>query len=122
MFEVSVREHFDAAHFLRGYGAKCEGLHGHRYEVIVTVRALEVNDIGIACDFADVKGHMRDMLARFDHTCLNEVSPFDKMNPSAENIATTICEELQDRGLAICKVQVFESPDSCVTYVPRNLP
>ena len=122
MFEVSVREHFDAAHFLRGYGGKCEGLHGHRYEVIVTVRALEVNDIGIAYDFADLKGHVRAILARFDHTCLNEVSPFDKINPSAENIATTICEELQDRGLAACKVQVFESPDSSVTYVPRNLP
>ncbi len=40
MYEVSVREHFDAAHYLmRGYRGRCENLHGHRFQVMVTVRA-----------------------------------------------------------------------------------
>lgn len=122
MFEVSVREHFDAAHYLRGYKGKCENLHGHRYEVVVTLRELEVDEIGLAYDFGELRHHVREVLGRFDHACLNEVVPFDKVNPSSENIASTICEELQERGLMVVRVQVFESPDSFVTYVPQNLP
>ncbi|MFW6125822.1 MAG: 6-carboxytetrahydropterin synthase QueD [Chloroflexota bacterium] len=122
MFEVSVREHFDAAHFLRDYGGKCENLHGHRYEVIATVRALEVDEIGLAFDFGELRRHVREVLSCFDHACLNEVSPFDRVNPSSENIATTICRELQERGLPMVQVQVFESPDSFVTYTPPKLP
>ncbi len=121
MYEVSVREHFDAAHFLRGYRGKCENLHGHRYEVIVTVRVQDLDDIGLAYDFIELRGHLREILAPFDHVCLNDISPFEKINPSSENIAATICEELQRRELSVFSVQVYESPDSSVTYVPGNL-
>ncbi|MDY6917097.1 MAG: 6-carboxytetrahydropterin synthase QueD [Chloroflexota bacterium] len=122
MFEVSVREHFDAAHYLRGYQGKCENVHGHRYEVVVTVRAERLDDIGLACDFTVIKGHLREILARFDHVCLNDVSPFDATNPSSENIAITICEELKRRGLHISSVRVYESPDTYVTYTPDTTP
>lgn len=118
MFEVSVREHFDAAHYLRGYGGKCEKLHGHRFQVMATVRAQHADEIGLAYDFVALRGHLREVLERFDHVCLNDISPFDRINPSSENIATTIYEELQKRGLTISAVQVCESPDSCVTYIP----
>jgi 6-pyruvoyltetrahydropterin/6-carboxytetrahydropterin synthase len=103
MYEVSVREHFDAAHALRGYKGKCENLHGHRFEVEVTLRTEGLDDIGLAYDFTDLKKHLRDLLARLDHTSLNDVPPFDRINPSSENIAATIYGELQQR--------------TCVTYV-----
>ena len=118
MFVIEVREHFDAAHALRGYQGKCENLHGHRFEVVVTLRATELDEIGLAYDFTELKRHLREILARFDHTCLNDMSPFDKVNPSSENIATTIYEEFQKRELLIFSVQVCESADSCVTYLP----
>ena len=118
MYEISVREHFDAAHALRGYRGKCENLHGHRFEVVVTLRATELDEIGLAYDFTELKRHLREILARFDHTYLNDVPPFDKVNPSSENIATTIYEEFQKRELLIFSVQVCESADSCVTYLP----
>jgi len=73
MYEVSVREHFDAAHFLRGYQGKCENLHGHRYEVIVTVRVQDLDDIWLAYDFTVIKGHLREVLEPFDHVCLNDI-------------------------------------------------
>ncbi len=120
MYEVSVREHFDAAHYLRGYEGKCENLHGHRFEVMVTVRVQDVDEIGIAYDFVALRGHLVEILARFDHVCLNEIPPFDKVNPSSENIAVTIYGELQKRALPIAHVQVCESTDSCVTYIPGN--
>ena len=118
MYEISVREHFDAAHALRGYRGKCENLHGHRFEVVVTLRATELDEIGLAYDFTELKRHLREILARFDHTYLNDVPPFDKVNPSSENVATTIYEEFQKRELLVFSVQVCESADSCVTYIP----
>jgi 6-pyruvoyltetrahydropterin/6-carboxytetrahydropterin synthase len=120
MYEVSVRQHFDAAHYLRGYGGRCEELHGHRFEVVVSVRTQVLNDIGIALDFTQLKGSLNEILARFDHVCLNDITPFDTINPSSENIATTVYNELAGklRGVDISRVEVWESPESWVTYVP----
>jgi len=120
MYEISVREHFDAAHALRGYRGKCENLHGHRYEVVVNLHYGELDDIGLACDFAVIRKHLREALAAFDHTSLNDVAPFDRINPSAENIAATIYEELRNRGLPIFSAKVYESPDTWVTYRPKG--
>ena len=122
MYQVSVEQHFDAAHFLQGYQGKCEAVHGHRFRVVVRVVASEVNDIGIAYDFVVLKRHLGDILARFDHTCLNEVPPFDKINPSSENIATTIYNELKpklaDAPVSLSCVEAWESPQSRVIYSP----
>lgn len=118
MYEISVQEHFDAAHALRGYKGKCENIHGHRFEVAVTLRFNELDDIGLAYDFSEVKKHLREVLARFDHASLNDVQPFDSINPSSENIASTIYKELLARELPVFSVRVCESPSSCVTYTP----
>lgn len=122
MYEVSVRQHFDAAHYLRGYGGKCESLHGHRFEVVVNVRARQTDEAGMAYDFTRLKQHLGDVIGHFDHTCLNEVPPFDTMNPSSENIASTVYHELEsvftDTGAWLHSVQVWESPTSAATYCP----
>ena len=122
MYQVSVEQHFDAAHFLRGYRGKCEALHGHRFRAVVKVTASQVDDVGMAYDFTELKGHLGDILSRFDHTCLNDVSPFDKINPSSENIATTIYNELQSKlagvPVSLACVEVWESPQSRVAYSP----
>ena len=122
MYRISVEQHFDAAHFLRGYRGKCEALHGHRFQVVVRIESAGLNDIGIAYDFADLKQHLEGILARFDHTCLNEVPPFDRINPSSENIARTIYESLQPRlmpPVSLSSVEVWESPQTRVSYTPQ---
>ena len=120
MYQICVEQHFDAAHFLRGYGGKCEALHGHRFRVVVKVKSSVVNDIGIVYDFTELTQHLGDILARFDHTCLNDVAPFDKINPSSENIAQTIYDELKPRleeaPVSLASVEVWESPESGVEY------
>jgi len=122
MYRISVEQDFDAAHYLRGYQGKCEAVHGHRFRVVVKVEASEVNDIGIAYDFTELKRHLGDILSRFDHTCLNDMPPFDKINPSSENIASTIYDELKlklaDAPVSISGVEVWESPQSGVAYSP----
>ena len=122
MYRVSVRQHFDAAHYLRNYQGKCEQLHGHRFQAVVTLEVQELDDVGMAFDFSKLKGHLGEILKRFDHACLNDVAPFDKINPSSENIATTIYQQLQPllkgQPVSICGVEVWESPDSWATYTP----
>ena len=122
MYQISVEQHFDAAHFLRGYQGKCEALHGHRFRVVVKVESSRLDDIGIAYDFVELKRHLGDILSRFDHTCLNDVPPFDKINPSSENIASTIYNELRTKlagaPVSISCVEAWESPESGVSYSP----
>lgn len=122
MYEIAVESHFDAAHFLRGYRGKCEALHGHRFRVVVKVNAASLDDAGIAYDFTELKKHLNDILGRFDHTCLNDVPPFDETNPSSEHIATIIYNELSKKlagaPVSVSSVEVWESPQSCATYRP----
>jgi len=118
MYQITVKQHFDAAHFLKGYKGKCEKLHGHRYQVIVKVTAGETNEIGLAYDFAELKKQLKSIIDKYDHSCLNDVPPFNELNPSAENIASTIYNELKPlvKGARLEAVEVWESPDSGVEY------
>ncbi len=122
MYEISVEKHFDAAHFLRGYKGRCEALHGHRYRAVARVSASTLDNIGLAYDFGELKRHLEEILSRFDHTCLNDVPPFDKINPSSENIASTIFGELEPRlagtPVSLSAIEVWESPHTRVTYSP----
>jgi 6-pyruvoyltetrahydropterin/6-carboxytetrahydropterin synthase len=105
-------------------------VHGHRYRIVVKVRADKLNDIGLAYDFTDLKRHLNAILERFDHVCLNDIVPFDEINPSAENIASTIYNELkeklsadsfdvaQDRPITLTAVEAWESPEQGVSYHP----
>jgi 6-pyruvoyltetrahydropterin/6-carboxytetrahydropterin synthase len=122
MYQLFVEEHFDAAHFLPNYHGKCEKLHGHRFKVIARLEAARLDETGLAYDFAQLKQHLREVLARFDHTCLNDVAPLDKIGPSSENIAATIYDALQvcfsKSAVKLVKVEVWESPTTGVAYSP----
>lgn len=122
MYEIIVEKHFDSAHYLRGYKGKCENIHGHRYTVIVRLKASKLNKIGLAYDFTDIKRNLAEIIARFDHTSLNEIPPFDKINPSAENIASTIYQELKvklsQEPVIISAVEAWETPEQGVIYTP----
>jgi 6-pyruvoyltetrahydropterin/6-carboxytetrahydropterin synthase len=120
VYQISVEQHFDAAHYLRGYRGKCEQIHGHRYKVVLRVEATQLNDIGLAYDFVELKKYLAEVIGRFDHTCLNDVPPLDEINPSAENIAADIYNELKARlagePVTISGVEVWESPQTGVIY------
>jgi 6-pyruvoyltetrahydropterin/6-carboxytetrahydropterin synthase len=120
MYKICVEDHFDAAHALRGYKGKCEMLHGHRFRVVVKVSASKLDDIGLAYDFTELKAKLKSILDRFDHTTLNDIPPFDKINPSSENIASTIYNELKtalkEAPAELTAVEVWESPNSGVEY------
>ncbi len=93
MFEVSVDEMFSAGHALRGYKGKCENPHGHNYKIRVVLEGANLDSIGLLYDFIDLKKIMRAIIEGLDHKFLNDQAPFDKINPSAENLAKYFYEE-----------------------------
>ena len=122
MFEVSVTQSFAAAHALRHYKGKCENLHGHNYRVEVTVAGDTVDPLtGMLADFVEVKQALRDAIERLDHTNLNDTPPFDTLNPSAENIAFYLCEQIQGRlekRANVAQVKVWETDNCVAVYRP----
>jgi len=120
MYQLFVEEHFDAAHLIRDYNGKCENTHGHRFKVIIRLETEKLQQNGLACDFALIKRLLREALTRYDHVFLNEMAPFDRIEPSCENIASTLYEELLSNftGLPVtlASVEVWESPTTGVSY------
>jgi len=124
MYEVSVEETFAAAHNLRGYHGKCENLHGHNYRVRVTLAGAELDSTGLLYDFVHLKGAIQGVIRGLDHRYLNELPPFDAVNPSAENIARYICDEASKQlpvapnGARIASITVWETDTAAATYGP----
>ena len=121
MFELTVKTEFAAAHRLREYEGACENLHGHNYKIDVVLRGERVDDIGMLIDFKDVKAVLAKIVGRFDHVFLNETKPFDEVNPTAENVAKHISEQLaaaMPDGVAVKSVTVWESDRCGATYIP----
>ncbi len=120
MFEVSVQQDFSAAHRLRGYPGECEKVHGHNWTVEVFVRSELLNDIGVTLDFREIKESLKQVLAGLDHKDLNQVEPFDRENPSSENIARYIYRKLtktlNSPGIKVSKVSVHETAEACASY------
>ena len=123
MFESTVKLHFDAAHFHRNYEGKCANLHGHRWSVAVSVQAESLTDQGFVLDFAVLKDLLRgQVIERLDHTCINDVPPFDVEEPSAEQLAVTIYRwllpHLPTGPARLTQVQVWEAPEQWAVYRP----
>ena len=95
MYELTILSDFAAAHNLRGYEGECENLHGHNWKVEVMVTSKELNKIGLAVDFRVLKKMLEGILEKLDHKYLNEILPFDKENPSSENIARYIFNQFK---------------------------
>lgn len=120
-YELTVKGHFDAAHHLYGYPGECRNLHGHTWDVEVTVASSELDEIGIVYDFKNLKADLAAILEDYDHVLINEVEPFGEISPTAENLARVICERLQqsvDPRVAVVEVVVWESPIAKLTYRP----
>ena len=122
MFEISVEYSFAAGHALRGYKGKCENVHGHNYKVQVSVAGAELNSVGLLMDFLDLRAAIKALVERLDHRFLNDLPPFDQLNPSAENLAKYFCEGVTSRtqaqGLRVQFVTVWETDSTSATYRP----
>lgn len=124
MFQVSVEESFSAGHALRGYKGKCENVHGHNYKVRVTLEGLELDSVGLLCDFVHLKQVIRDVIRLLDHQFLNDLEPFRALNPSAENLAKYFYDESARQVASlpvrarITDITVWETDTTSASYRP----
>ncbi|PKL36104.1 MAG: 6-carboxytetrahydropterin synthase QueD [Spirochaetae bacterium HGW-Spirochaetae-1] len=124
MYLLTIEDSFASAHQLRGYRGKCENLHGHNWKVELTVKGETLNGIGLLIDFHDLKKMLKEILSILDHKNINDVPPFDKENPSSENlaefIAGLILEKLAEISppIQLHSLTVWESDTSRCTYIP----
>ncbi len=122
MFEVSVEQSFAAGHALRNYRGKCENVHGHNYRVRITMAGPKLDDAGLLVDFLEVKNLMGGVVDYLDHQFINDLAPFDTLNPSAENIAKYFYDRvtagLKPADVKISEVKIWETDTCSAVYRP----
>ncbi|HLU64796.1 MAG TPA: 6-carboxytetrahydropterin synthase QueD [Kofleriaceae bacterium] len=102
---------FEAAHFLPRVpeGHKCRRMHGHSYQVRVTIEGEVDPELGWLIDFADVDEVVDPVLAALDHRVLNDLPGLE--NPTSEVLAMYLWGKLAGR-LPLSEVEVAETADS----------
>ncbi len=119
MYELTVEGGFSAAHVMRGHPGACARFHGHNYRVLLGVEGEKLDETGMLVDFAELKAVFNGILDELDHRNLNEIPPFDTINPSSENLARHLFERLSEafKGrVRVSRVTVYESATNSVTY------
>ncbi len=120
VYTLKVLTDFASAHSLREYPGDCARLHGHNWKVEVEVRARTLDSLGISIDFKTVKGVARRICGELDHRYLNEIPPFDRINPTAENLAAYIFrrvgEDINNERVQVHAVTLWETDTSSVRY------
>ena len=119
-YTLRVRVRFEAAHHLTSYRGAPEPVHGHSWQVEAVLVTADLDDEGMAWDFVEVQGVLRELAARLDHRDVNTVPPFDEMSPTTERIAAWFFEGLSGRlpEAPLAEVTVWEGPDCSATYRP----
>jgi 6-pyruvoyltetrahydropterin/6-carboxytetrahydropterin synthase len=123
MFEVSVEQTFAAGHALRNYKGKCENVHGHNYRVRITMEGDQLDSTGLLVDFLDVKSLIGGVVDYLDHQFINDLPPFDELNPSAENLAKYFYDRVSgglknDVLVRVSEVTIWETDTSSAVYRP----
>jgi 6-pyruvoyltetrahydropterin/6-carboxytetrahydropterin synthase len=131
---VTKRVEFSASHVCRnpslsdrenqdlfGIAANPHG-HGHNYAIEVTMEGNPDPVTGMVIDLKKLKDVVhREVVDWYDHRFLNyEVPPFDRVVPTAENIAIDVWQRLEPHltkdGGRLHAVRVYETSDLYVDY------
>jgi 6-pyruvoyltetrahydropterin/6-carboxytetrahydropterin synthase len=124
MYSLTIESVFAAAHSIAIRGDR-EPVHGHHWHVTATIEGESLDSDGLLCDFHVVERALAEIASKFHNRNLNEIRPFDILNPSAEMVARHIHEELSKRvgptitpRARVASVRVTEAPGCAATYRP----
>lgn len=121
MYSLVVGRDFVAQHFLIGgdWGPENEW-HSHHYRLEVTLEATELDQHGFLVDIVDVESNLERVVAQYKDKTLNELPPFEGLNPSIEHFARITCMQLKDSlkatHLTALSVTIFEDDIGRTTY------
>ncbi len=97
---------FEAAHHLPFHPGKCHRVHGHHYQLEVTVEG-PVGPDGMVVDFEVLSDVVeRNLLESWDHRLLNEIVD----NPTAELLAAEAWKRLEEADLDLVRLRLWETP------------
>ena len=116
MYKIKVKTDFSAAHNLKDYHGKCERLHGHNWIVEALFVYQTLGNDGMAIDFKEAKKLLNDAIEKLDHAYLNEIAALKGINPTSENIAKFIYDNVKRNNKNLKSISVWENADSCATY------
>ncbi len=137
MYQLTIEQSFDSAHFLAGYVGKCGNIHGHRWRVLLQVQSEQLREDaqqrGMCVDFSTIKDELKKMVDCLDHALLIEKGTLkDKtmealseegfcvielaFRPTAENFAKYFYELFAKKGYNVAAVHVYETPNNCASY------
>ena len=95
-------------------------MHGHNWKVEVEVCGNKLDNIGMVIDFKEIRNTTKSVVDQLDHRFLNDLDPFKKINPTAENIAQYIYKELSeimnDKQIEVKSIKLWETEKSAVTF------
>jgi 6-pyruvoyltetrahydropterin/6-carboxytetrahydropterin synthase len=81
-----------------------------------------LDEHGMGANFRDLKELLgREIHDRYDHRHLNDIEPFDRVPPTAENLAREVFKLLRERfrppvGGKLVRIEVWEGPEACAAY------
>lgn len=137
MYTLQTNASFDSAHFLKGYEGKCRNIHGHRWQVEVTVASEDVEAEGpirgMIVDFKTLKEDLKSLADAFDHKLIIEEGSLREttkealkeegfamvelpFRPTAEQLAEYFYDKMEEKNYQVVLVKVYETPNNCAGY------
>ncbi len=92
----------------------CSRLHGHSFEVELTLSGVVDPAMGWVLDFEAIQIAWQPIHAALDHRYLNDIEGL--ANPTSENLAVGLWQRLKPQLTDLSRVKVMETHDSGCVY------
>jgi 6-pyruvoyltetrahydropterin/6-carboxytetrahydropterin synthase len=134
MYSITKEVHFCYGHRLLNHQGKCRHLHGHNATAIIRLESEDLNELGMVCDFKDIGDFVKQWIEQtLDHNMLlHEADPVlpglqaagervyvMQGNPTAENIAKLIFDQVTAGGFPVVEVSIYETDSALASYRQR---
>jgi len=131
MFSITKEIPFCYGHRLLHHQGQCRHLHGHNARAVIRLESETLDELGMVCDFADIGRFAKEWLQReIDHNMLlhrdDPVLPLLReagervyvmdANPTAENIARLIYQEVERAGFPVVEVALYETESAFASF------
>lgn len=131
MYSVTKEVHFCYGHRLLGHEGKCRHLHGHNARAMIRLESESLDRLGLVMDFKEIGDYVKSWLdSEIDHNLLlckeDPIVPLLRgagervyvmdANPSAENIARLVFEQVERGGFPVVEVAIVETDSAVASY------
>ncbi len=131
MYSITKEVYFCYGHRLMNHPGKCRNLHGHSVKASITIKAEQLNEQGMVCDFSDIKASAEQYIDKeLDHNFLlhkddpiiplleqqNERFLALEEHPTAEVLAKMIFQHIKNAGFQVEQVALWETASANACY------